>query len=88
MYRVRFRKNYFSLAGSVRGIVAMGGIGVARRLCAAKTNGGRPLPGHRLGEYPHSPGQHRTPDFRAAVGAVDQGVAAVVLLKRQGYNSH
>ncbi len=53
-----------------------------------ETDGGRALAGHRLGQHTDTAGQHRAAHFRAAVGSVDQGVSVLVLLERQGDDSH
>ena len=51
-------------------------------------DGGRALARHGLGQHPDAAGQDRTAHLGTAVGSVDQGVSVLVLLKRQGDDSH
>ena len=71
----------------VRGAVLAGSL-VAGADADPETDGGRALAGHRFGQHADAAGQDRTAHLGAAVGSVDQGVSVLVLLKRQGDDSH
>ncbi len=71
----------------VRGAVLARGL-VAGAHADPETDGGRALARHRLGQHADAAGQDRTAHLGAAVGSVDQGVSVLVLLKRQGDDSH